>query len=284
VRRRRVLELGCGLAPLGHVCTALGAAAVVATDGEASTVALARATAAAKATAAVSSKEAPSAAAAAPGIAFSALRWGDAAAVDALGDGFGGSGIGSFELVLGTELMYYATPVAALVATVAAALRRPLAPPLPSPHRKAPPACALLSHFFRRAELPRELVAACRAHGEMSQGDRKSLRFGVPRVRAIVPVAKAPRVAAFFGFKVTFCVCLSMLGHRARVFGLGAPCGRNRHLPDPTSLLGGRRRSAAAVLRAAAGARPPLVASNSRRGNVRDATKPSLGVAPCISG
>lgn len=124
---------------------------------------LARATAAAKASATVPGEAAPPTSAAQV-IAFSALRWGDAATVEALGDGPGG-GTGSFDLVLGTELMYYATPVDALVATIAAALRRPLETPLASP-QNAPPACALLSHFFRRAELPQELVAACNAHGE----------------------------------------------------------------------------------------------------------------------
>lgn len=167
VRGRRVLELGCGLGALGHVCAALEAGAVVSTDGEESTVALARATAAklTNETAAVPSEEGsdnPPAVTYSRGIDFSTLRWGDAAALEALGNGSSGSaGRGNFDLVVGNELMYYATPVEALVATVAAALRRPSAAFCP----EEPPACAAMSHFFRRAGLPSELVVACESHG-----------------------------------------------------------------------------------------------------------------------
>jgi SAM-dependent methyltransferase len=169
VRGRRVLELGCGLGALGHVCAALEANAVVSTDGEESTVALARATAAklpAHSTAflgdegsdniptVISSSE----------IDFFTLRWGDAAALETLcsnGSSSSSAGGGNFELIVGNELMYYATPVDALVATVAAALRRSSAALRP----EEPPACAVISHFFRRAGLPIELVVACESHG-----------------------------------------------------------------------------------------------------------------------
>lgn len=157
-----MLELGCGLASLSHICSALGATIVVATDGEDTTVSAARTVA--KAAAIVSRSKYVSCKSNIDSIEFSTLRWGNKDAIEALGDGHGGTGAGSFDLVLGTELMYYATAVDALVATIATALRPPsLEPSFDSP-RKAP-ACAVLSHFFRRADLSQELVAACRGHG-----------------------------------------------------------------------------------------------------------------------
>lgn len=162
MRGQRVLELGCGLASLSHICATLGAATVVATDGEDTTVMAARTVA--KAASLVSRSEDASCKPNIDSIEFSTLRWGNVTAIEALGDGHGGSGAGGFDLVLGTELMYYATVVDALVATIATALRRSAIDPSLEAPRKVP-ACAVLSHFFRRADLSQELVAACHEHG-----------------------------------------------------------------------------------------------------------------------
>ena len=80
-------------------------------------------------------------------LAFEELRWGGDLDGDALRRG-------RADVVLGSELMYFSTPIEALVLTVASELARDVV----ARGRGAPP-FALLCHVYRDASLPGRLAA-----------------------------------------------------------------------------------------------------------------------------
>ena len=154
VRGRSVLELGCGLAAVSKTCQRLGASYVVATDGNSSTVS------------AAAENSTPSADPFCH-IEYKTLRFGNtediSAAIPSVGESTDDKlAPGGFELIVGTELMYYNTELNDLVCTIAATLRR--SPTEGTAPARAPSMC-LLTHFYRRADLPEALAAACEAHG-----------------------------------------------------------------------------------------------------------------------
>jgi SAM-dependent methyltransferase len=137
VSGRRVLELGCGAhAALATACAELGAAAT-ATDGKDETVARARRNFALRRARDPKCKH----------VAFETLRWGGASAEK------------RYDLVVGSELMYFSTPIDDLVATIAARLK-----PKTTTTDSRPP-FALLCHIYRDAALPERLASAAAAAG-----------------------------------------------------------------------------------------------------------------------
>ena len=129
-----VLELGCGAhAALATACAELGASSATATDGKASTVDLAR-----KNFEARRARDASIAT-----VAHGELAWG---ATDAAAR--------RYDVVLGSELMYFSTPIEALVGTIATHL---------GVHSDQGPPFALLCHIYRAADLPARLAALAEA-------------------------------------------------------------------------------------------------------------------------
>jgi hypothetical protein len=124
-------------------------------------------------------------------IAFKDLSWGDALscqavntiAVDARATLPNNPGAdrddccGEFDLILGSELMYYSTPLDLLVSTISSTLRK-----RGSGNSSATPSCCLLAHFYRRADLAEGLASLCTAQNlscfdlELQEGSRDNCR------------------------------------------------------------------------------------------------------------
>ena len=157
VHGRRVLELGCGLAIASHLTLILGAVRAVATDGVESTVQQAR-----KASRKVPSVLQTLCAGAVQldipiniEVEYERLEWGSRPTG---ADSLLSNEEEYFDLIIGTELMYGATDVYALVATIAAFLDRKV-------QIGRTCACAILAHIFRSQKNPIDLVAACDEYG-----------------------------------------------------------------------------------------------------------------------
>ncbi len=144
---KAVLELGCGLAGLGMIAAQLGADRVVAVDANKDVVEDARKNImrAPKSLHEQLSK-----------VSLREMEWSEATASDT---------DEKFDLVIGSELMYYSCPLSALVATIAASLRRN--------------GLCVLAHIYRGPDLRSGLAQECRSRGmAVRVVSERSIEFG----------------------------------------------------------------------------------------------------------